>query len=488
MHVKWSKKGGEIMRKKYLITAITALLLSGCSPKEVSMAIQEKLTEAAATEESKEEIKETEESTQSKEEYENQRQKYIEECQPFQYKEFFRYEEKYKGTKVSLVLEVAQVMEDGLRCYSYAGDSGEPGDEYIIIDDRAEKDMRILENDTISVWGEYIGTADMTRALTDVAEDLPAVSAKYIELMDEDETEGVYEKTIGENQAEEKKIDTTNPMVKDIFDSEIGDSSWQSDLTGYYLIPLLDRGEYQIWFTSENNTTWANTAFTMDVTEIENTSSGGIICRGNIYEAVKENPPYVGVAEVTWDSQETVDFCSVKLIDGHQFSDTSMVADDYSYHGIVGQDYGQSYAGNTSQPEYMTMYVVNCNESITLRTEPSTSASEILQIPLGAAVSYISSASNGFYRISYLGYTGYALASYLSEEAQENDTLYVTMRVVNCRESITLRTSPSTAAAEICQIPLGATVSYIEVAANGFYKIVYLGRTGYALASYLEFE
>lgn len=483
------------MKKKYLIMAITALLLSGCSPKEVGEAMQEKLADSTATEESKEEVEEIEEtSTQSEEEYESEKQKYIEECQPFQYKEFFRYEDKYKGTKVSLVLEVAQVMEDGLRCYSYTGDSLSLGDEYVIIDDRVEKDMRILEDDTISVWGEYIGSANMTRAISDVAEDIPAVSAKYIELIDE--TDGMHEETTGGNQAEEvhaeiakeTNIDTTNPMVKDIFNSEIGDCSWQSHSTGYYLIPFLDSGAYQIWFTSENDTIWANTAFTMDVTEIENTSSGGIICRGNIYEAVKENPPYVGVAEVTWHSQETIDFCSVKLIDGHQFSDVSMVADDYSYHGIVGQDYGQSYAGNTSQPEYMTMYVVNCNESITLRTEPSTSASEICQIPLGEAVSYISSASNGFYRISYLGYTGYALASYLSEEDPGSDTLYTTMRVVNCKESITLRTSPSTAAAEICQIPLGATVSYIEVAANGFYKIVYLGRTGYALASYLEFE
>lgn len=480
------------MKKKYLIMAITALLLSGCSPKEVGEAMQEKLADSTATEESKEEIEET--STQSEEEYESEKQKYIEECQPFQYKEFFRYEDKYKGTRVSLVLEVAQVMEDGLRCYSYTGDSLSLGDEYVIIDDRVEKDMRILEDDTISVWGEYIGSANMTRAISDVAEDIPAVSAKYIELIDE--TDGMHEETTGGNQAEEvhaeiakeTNIDTTNPMVKDIFNSEIGDCSWQSHSTGYYLIPFLDSGAYQIWFTSENDTIWANTAFTMDVTEIENTSSGGIICRGNIYEAVKENPPYVGVAEVTWHSQETIDFCSVKLIDGHQFSDVSMVADDYSYHGIVGQDYGQSYDGNTSQPEYMTMYVVNCNESITLRTEPSTSASEICQIPLGAAVSYISSASNGFYQISYLGYTGYALASYLSEEDPGSDTLYTTMRVVNCRESITLRTSPSTAAAEICQIPLGVTVSYIEVAANGFYKIVYLGRTGYALASYLEFE
>ena len=52
-----------------------------------------------------------------------------------------------------------------------------------------------------------------------------------------------------------------------------------------------------------------------------------------------------------------------------------------------------------SYPKYETYYVVNCKESITLRTSPSTSASEICQIPLGSAVTYITTATNGFYYI-----------------------------------------------------------------------------------------
>ena len=61
-----------------------------------------------------------------------------------------------------------------------------------------------------------------------------------------------------------------------------------------------------------------------------------------------------------------------------------------------------------------TLYVVNCNESITLRVSDSTNAKEIRQIPLGAAVSFMENAANGFYKVSYNGSTGYALASYLS--------------------------------------------------------------------------
>ena len=138
---------------------------------------------------------------------------------------------------------------------------------------------------------------------------------------------------------------------------------------------------------------------------------------------------------------------------------------------------------------YTTMYVVNCNESITLRTSPSTKASEIRQIPLGAAVSYIETSENGFYKVSYMGDTGYALAQYLNTENISNtaDMLpYPILNVVNCKKSITLRTSPSTKASEIRQIPLGAAVSYIETSENGFYKVSYMGDTGYALAKYLS--
>lgn len=142
---------------------------------------------------------------------------------------------------------------------------------------------------------------------------------------------------------------------------------------------------------------------------------------------------------------------------------------------------------------YVTYYVVNCNESITLRTSPSTSAGEICQIPLGSAVSYVETADNGFYKIIYNGKTGYGLASYLSQSKPavtgntgSNTTVYRTFYVVNCNESITLRTSPSTSASEICQIPLGSAVSYVESSSNGFYKVIYNGSTGYALASYLE--
>ena len=132
----------------------------------------------------------------------------------------------------------------------------------------------------------------------------------------------------------------------------------------------------------------------------------------------------------------------------------------------------------TAAPDYQTMYVVNCKQSITLRTSPSTQAAEIRQIPLGAAVSFIENAENGFCKVVYLGNTGYALSSYLSYSAPQysappapapaptpaanQEANHKNMRVEHCNESITLRTSPSTKAAEIRQIPLGSYLEFID--------------------------
>ena len=141
-----------------------------------------------------------------------------------------------------------------------------------------------------------------------------------------------------------------------------------------------------------------------------------------------------------------------------------------------------------------TLYVVNCNESITLRTSDSTSSKEIRQIPLGAAVSFMENAANGFYKVSYNGSTGYALASYLSVDPYNHyvasttaatDTSW-TGKVVRCNEFITLRKTPSTKGEEITKIPLGAIVTVYGSADNGFYYIDYGGIEGYALASYID--
>lgn len=157
------------------------------------------------------------------------------------------------------------------------------------------------------------------------------------------------------------------------------------------------------------------------------------------------------------------------------------------YNGQTGYSLA-SYLSTEYSTAYSTYWVVNCNQSITLRKIPSVDGPEICQMPLGAAVTFISRADNGFYCVEYNGQTGYALASYLSADAYYGGyNANTRCQVVNCRESITLRTSPSVYASEICQMPLGMYVDYLGFAGNGFYKVEYNGMIGYALASYLMF-
>ena len=143
-----------------------------------------------------------------------------------------------------------------------------------------------------------------------------------------------------------------------------------------------------------------------------------------------------------------------------------------------------------------TMFVSNCAESISLRESPSTQARALRQIPFGAPVTVLGSAENGFYQVIYNGVTGYSLASYLvsylerpagSKVSSNTSGGYRTMYCVNCREYITLRSIPSTSGADLAHIPLGASVSYVGTAENGFYEVIYNGRRGYALAQYLSY-
>lgn len=64
--------------------------------------------------------------------------------------------------------------------------------------------------------------------------------------------------------------------------------------------------------------------------------------------------------------------------------------------------------------EYSTYYVVNCKENISIRKSPNTKAQVIVTVPLGAEVSYVRGADNGFAEVIYKGQRGYALQSYLS--------------------------------------------------------------------------
>ncbi|MBR7058445.1 MAG: SH3 domain-containing protein [Stomatobaculum sp.] len=69
--------------------------------------------------------------------------------------------------------------------------------------------------------------------------------------------------------------------------------------------------------------------------------------------------------------------------------------------------------GTAAQASGVLMQVVNCDEWISLRTAPSTSAERITTIPLGASVTWLDSAPGGFCLVEYQGSIGFALGQYL---------------------------------------------------------------------------
>lgn len=136
-----------------------------------------------------------------------------------------------------------------------------------------------------------------------------------------------------------------------------------------------------------------------------------------------------------------------------------------------------------------TMYVVNVENSIYLRSDPSENDKNIITtVPLGSAVGYIESIDSVFARINYGGTIGYAKLQYLSDTQPVIDnTVKYTMYVANVENSIYLRSAPSENDNNIITtIALGTAVGYISSANSIFAKISYNGTVGYAKHQYLS--
>ena len=141
------------------------------------------------------------------------------------------------------------------------------------------------------------------------------------------------------------------------------------------------------------------------------------------------------------------------------------------------------------------LHVVGCEEFITLREEPSTSAKAIVQIPLGALVTCYEYTENGFARVYYGGCFGFVQSRYLSEVNPETGGEWrIPMYVANCNEFISLREDASTSSDCMQRMPLGAQVECYLRTVDGPQPMENVGypgsegmQRGYALSRYLCF-
>lgn len=118
---------------------------------------------------------------------------YKAECQTVDYKELCRYPEKYEGTKIVVKVKVSQIIDANFSgsekaWRTYTDNSGYgfyADDEYYMLDKRGGDAVKILDDDIITVYGEFTGLEKITRALTSTTDELPCIEVKYADLVDE---------------------------------------------------------------------------------------------------------------------------------------------------------------------------------------------------------------------------------------------------------------------------------------------------------------
>lgn len=118
---------------------------------------------------------------------------YKAECQTVDYKELCRYPEKYEGTKIAVKVKVSQIIDANFSgsekaWRTYTDNSGYgfyADDEYYMLDKRGGDAVKILEDDIITVYGEFTGLEKITRALTSTTDELPRIEVKYADLVEE---------------------------------------------------------------------------------------------------------------------------------------------------------------------------------------------------------------------------------------------------------------------------------------------------------------
>lgn len=145
------------------------------------------------------------------------KEEFIASCEEVPYKTLARYPEENKGKHIVLTVSITQIVQGGLFDNSvyyrvYTDNDGYGlylSDEYLMYDSRIDDSTKLLESDIIKVYGEFIGTESIMRALTGTTEEVPAFKAYYIEILDENASgaSGTEEVAAGAGTATKEKFD-----------------------------------------------------------------------------------------------------------------------------------------------------------------------------------------------------------------------------------------------------------------------------------------
>ena len=158
---------------------------------------------------------------------------------------------------------------------------------------------------------------------------------------------------------------------------------------------------------------------------------------------------------------------------------------------------GEPVSGNTPAK------VTNAGNGLNVRSGPGSNYNKVASIANGTSVTILEDAGNGWYKIDYgNGKTGYASASYIvpTGESGSGSTSggstsssgaaisgKTPARVVGAGNGLNVRSGPGSNYEKIASIANGNSVTILENAGNGFYKIDYgNGKIGYASVNYIQ--
>ena len=111
-------------------------------------------------------------------------------------------------------------------------------------------------------------------------------------------------------------------------------SAWYSNAAKYYMFSCVEESGPVVIFMSEDDMISDNpTSYYTEITSIDWNDHGGLVCSGPMYVVKGEYVNDNGTVEITWNSWETIDYPSIRMINENQMTDVSMIADDYSYWG-----------------------------------------------------------------------------------------------------------------------------------------------------------
>lgn len=175
----------------YLYIKEGEILSSGNNSKKDLASAEKKYNKLLAEEEKEKKAKEEKEQHEKEKQVRQEMSKFKKTCKQYEYKDLARNPESYQGKKIKLKVKISQIIDGGIlddNTYYRVYTNGEDdmwwlGDEYLIMDSREDKTLKLLEDDIIEVYGEFDGTTELERALTGTTEEVLLIDMKYVSLI-----------------------------------------------------------------------------------------------------------------------------------------------------------------------------------------------------------------------------------------------------------------------------------------------------------------